>query len=476
MKKQVFIYGFFILIASQLEAQTAWSLRNCIDYALQQNINLQQSALNVRINKLQEQQAKWDQYPNVNGGFSNGYSVGRSIDPTSNQFINQGYYYNGLNLSSNVLLFGWYQKKYAIAQSKLETDASTAQYEQLQNDIALNIATGYLRILLARAQVGIAQQQLASDKEQRRLTAISVNAGQLPALNLAQMDAQLATDSSTLVATSTEASQSLLDLKAILNMDMQQELQIETPTFSNSMEVQQMPYASAQEIYLTALQKQSIITYNKLKTQSAQQQIKIAEANKYPQISLGWNAGTNFASSFKQPGEITYIGEAVIGSFTFQDTTINITRPNYEVALDPVPYFKQYGNNFRQTLTLNANVPIFNGYSNKLNIERAKINMQNLTLTQKLGEQKLQQDIYRAYADANNSMQKHIAAIRNQQAAQTALDMGIQRLRNGMSNTLEYTTLQNNLSRAKATTISQQYDYIFKTKVLDFYAGKSIEL
>jgi outer membrane protein len=475
MKSVVFIFITLLLFNKSI-AQTPWTLQQCIDYAIKNNITIKQSELNVKLNSLQEQQNKWAQYPNLNADFNNGVSFGRSVDPTSNQFINQGYYFNGLNVGTNVLLFGWFQKKYAVQQSALETHASIEQYKQLQNDVSLNIATAYLRILLAREQIKVAQIQLQADLEQYRQTAIRVAAGQLPELNVAQMQAQVATDSSTLIGVMAEANQSVLDLKAILNMDMQNYLDIVTPNFDDPSVVNVLAYSNAEEIYNIAVTRQNTIAYNGFKIKSAEKQIQIAQANKYPQVNLSWNAGTNYASSYKEPGSTTYLGEVPLGSFQIGDSTIQVTRPDYKVNLNNIPYFKQYGNNFRQSLTVGASIPIFNGYANKINIERAKINLQNMQYIDLQGRQKLQQDIYRAFTDATNTLQKHIAAIRNEQTAKRALELGTKRFLIGMSTTLEYTTLQNNYSRAKANTLSMQYDYIFKTKILDYYAGKNIDM
>jgi outer membrane protein len=197
-------------------AQDKWTLQQCIQYALKNNISIQQSELNAKLNALQMQQTKFAQYPNVNADVNNGVSVGRSIDPTSNTFINQGYYFNGFSVASNVLLFGWYAKKYQRQQSELDYKASVEQYKQLQNDISLNIATG----LLAKEQVKINEAQLKTDAEQYAFTKKRVNAGQLPELNSAQLFAQVAIDSGNVITSKLDVNSALLDLKALLNMEM----------------------------------------------------------------------------------------------------------------------------------------------------------------------------------------------------------------------------------------------------------------
>jgi multidrug efflux pump subunit AcrA (membrane-fusion protein) len=131
--------------------RSQWTLEDCVLYAKENNLSVAENALNERLAKLVLEQNKVSRLPNVNADFSLGESYGRSIDPTSNQFVTKGFLYNTTGLSSQVLVFGWFQKKYQIEQSQLDLYASEYAFKQLKEDIALNVATGFLRVLLARS-------------------------------------------------------------------------------------------------------------------------------------------------------------------------------------------------------------------------------------------------------------------------------------------------------------------------------------
>jgi outer membrane protein len=474
MKKSgVFLLIFYSLVCN---AQNIWSLQQCIAYAVKHNISVQQSELNIKMSALQVQQNKYSQYPSLNADVSNGFSLGRSIDPTSNTFINQGYYYNGLSMNSGVLLFGWFAKKYQREQGQLNMQANVEQYKQLQNDIALNIATGYLRILLAKEQVRINEAQLLTDLEQYRFTRKRVDAGALPELNAAQLQAQVMIDSASLNNSKLDVNSALLDLRAFLNMDMQVAFDIQTPDINTIPLASLLSYPNAEEIFTVAKTKRPNITSNDYKIKSAEKQIDIAKSALYPSVSLGATLGTNYASTVKSITGATYKGDEFLGNIKFGDSNIAITRPAYNYQTATVPLFKQYDNNFRQTVSLGVSVPILNGYTSKLNIARAKISLESANFTQQQEVNTLKQNVYKAYNDAQASIQKLSSAKNSEEASQIALNYAIKRYNAGMLNTQEYTTQQNTLTRAKINTALAQYDLIFKMKILDFYLGKEINL
>jgi outer membrane protein len=295
-----------LLYACQASAQDKFSLRQCVEYALQHNINLQQSELNVKLSAVQMQQTKFAQYPNVNADVNNGVSVGRSIDPTSNTFINQGYYFNGFSVAGNVLVFGWFARKYARQQSELDNKANVEQYKQLQNDISLNVATGYLRVLLAKEQVKINEAQLQTDLQQYSFTKKRVNAGQLPELNSAQLFAQVSADSSNVISSQLEVNSALLDLKALLNMEMNMPFDIVPVNGIASQVFALQNYPSAENIFITAVSKRPAIQANDYKIKSAMKQIDIAKTAQYPSLNLGASIGTNYASTVKSLTGATY--------------------------------------------------------------------------------------------------------------------------------------------------------------------------
>lgn len=456
--------------------RTRWTLEDCVLYAKENNLSVAENALNERLAQLVLEQTKAGRLPNLNADFTLGESYGRSIDPTSNQFVTKGFLYNTTGLSSQVLLFGWFQKKYMTQQSQLDVYAAEYAFKQLKEDIALNVATGFLRVLLAREQVRINEAQLNQDQEQYRQTHQFVRNGKLPELNAAQMMAQLSGDSATLLSSVTDERIALLQLKALMNLDFSQEFDIITPDVNMAQITGTEMLGTPDDIYAIALNQQNRTKYNQLKLLSAKKTLDIAKAQQYPQVSLFANLGTNYSSNVKDITGQTYLGEVPLGSINVAGTSYPISRPEYSYETRTRPWLTQYGDNIRANAGLSVSIPIFNAYAAKTSIQKAKIGLVSQQIATDNDKQKLRQDIIKAYEEARAASQKFAAARRSEDAARRALNFAVKRYEVGMINTYEYTATQAALYKASTSVLSAKYDLIFKLKVLDYYMGNPIRL
>lgn len=456
--------------------RTRWTLEDCVLYAKENNLSVAENALNERLAQLILEQTKAGRLPNLNADFSLGESYGRSIDPTSNQFVTKGFLYNTTGISSQVLLFGWFQKKYMTQQSQLDVYAAEYAFKQLKEDIALNVATGFLRVLLAREQVRINEAQLNQDQEQYRQTQQFVQNGKLPELNAAQMMAQLSGDSATLLSSITDERIALLQLKALMNLDFAQEFDLITPDVNMAQLTGTEMLNTPDEIYSIALNQQNRTKYNQLKLLSAKKTLDIAKAQQYPQVSLFANLGTNYSSNVKDITGQTYLGEVSLGTINISGSSFPITRPDYSYETRTRPWLTQYGDNIRANAGLTISIPIFNAYAAKTSIQKAKIGLVSQQIATDNDKQKLRQDIIRAYEEARAASQKFAAARRSEDAARRALNFAVKRYEVGMINTYEYTATQAALYKASTSVLSAKYDLIFKLKVLDYYMGNPIRL
>lgn len=468
-----------LFIYSSLSAQDAnWTLQRAVQYALDHNISIQQNELNRRLEKLTLQQNQLSQLPSVNVSTGYGRSFGRSIDPTSNQFVDgSSYDFMSLSGSADVLLFGWFQRRNRISQSKFNLQAAGKELEQLQNDVSLNVATGYLRILLAKEQVKINEQQVALSKQQLEQTRSFADAGRVPELNVAQLEAQLASDSSNLIGALTEYNAAILDIKALLNLDfttpfeavVHQDIQAD---FNNA-------FIEPTEVYAAAVSRMPVIAGARLRLDAARKGHAAAKGGLLPQLALSAQAGTNYSTLNKDYSVTGATVSPVQGTYAF-DSSRNDVLPVYQTtpvfATSTLPLGKQLDNNFRQTISLGLNIPIFNGWQAQTAVRQAKINMLNQQLSVDQAELKLKQDVYKAHNDARNALQKYYAAQRASDAAKRAYEFAQKRNELGLTNTVEYLVIQNNWYRAEANRASAKYDLIFKLKVIDFYLGKELKL
>ncbi|MBK7762402.1 MAG: TolC family protein [Bacteroidetes bacterium] len=461
---------------SRSEFGGQWSLQQCIEFAMNNNLQIAETVLNERMAKLVWQQQNNSRLPSLNADASVGESYGRSIDPTSNQFVTKGFLYNSMGLSSQVLLFGWFQKMYQSQQSKLEFEAAGAANLQLKDDIALNIATGFLRVLLARETVKINEAQLKLSNEQYQQTIKFSEAGKVPELNVAQMLSQLSTDSANWVSAKSDEKISLLQLRALMNLDFEQEFDIQAPNIDIAQLSTLPALPEAESIFRTATQNQYRMKYNELKLESARKNLSIAKSVQYPQLSILGNIGTNYSSVNRDIIGQTYIGEVVVGNVKVGTSEFPITQPMYNYNTRTRALLNQYGDNIRANIGLGLSIPILNGYSARTNIQKAKLGLVSQQIIMDSDKQKLKQDIYKAYEEVKASAQKYNAAKRAQDAAQRAQDFAVKRYSIGMISTFEYTSTLNSLYNASSTVLSSKYDLIFKLKVLDYYMGKPIKL
>jgi len=224
--------AFALLIFSTSFGQDKWDIRRCVDHALKNNISVRQTDLQSRFSELSYKQNKGGQLPSLNFGSSVGYRLGRSDNPTTGVLEDNNFLNVGMQLQSSVSLFNWFSQKNTIEASRLSWEADKEQTKKIQNDIALNVAVAYLQILLAREQANLSNVQVDQTKAQLENTRKRVDAGVLPELNAAELEAQLARDSSSLVTAEASVQQFLLQMKALLNLDAGASFDIVTPPVS----------------------------------------------------------------------------------------------------------------------------------------------------------------------------------------------------------------------------------------------------
>ncbi|RYY93915.1 MAG: TolC family protein, partial [Chitinophagaceae bacterium] len=221
------VLGLFLGLMAQ--GQEQWDLRRCVDYALANNISVKQQDVQARLARLNYDQARLSQYPNLNFSTNLGLNSGRNIDRTTNQYTSEPIFYNTLNLQSSVDVFNFFAKRNLVEANRIESMAAGAFVDKVKNDIALNVAVGYLTVLQARQQVGILRFKQQQTGAQLEVTRKQVRAGSVPEINAAQLEAQLAQDSANVVNAKTSEIQSVYNLKALLALDAALPFDVATP-------------------------------------------------------------------------------------------------------------------------------------------------------------------------------------------------------------------------------------------------------
>ena len=477
MIRQVIKLGIALLFFHSSFAQPAiekWDLRKCVEYALEHNISVRQADLQIRFAELDFKQSKLAQYPGANLSSNLGYSAGRNQDPTSFSLITTGYIFNNYSLQASVDLFNWFSKKNNVAVKDLNLKATQAGVEKAKNDIALNVAVAYLQILLAREQVNLALSKLSQTKSQLESTRKQVDAGKLPELNAANLESLVAADSSSVISAETAAQQSMLQMKALLNLDAGIPFDVVIPPV-DLIPVENLADLQPEAVYNLAISNMPQQKVDEFNLKAALKSVQVARGSMYPTISLFGSLGDAFNSRAEEVKSI--IGFSRVGSVTINGTPYDVYPliPN-NYTKGKVSYFDQLNQNFRQSIGLSVSVPILNGGTLRTAWQRSKLNVKQVELTKEKNSFTLKQDIYTAYNDAVAAVQKFNANKKSVDAAQIAYDFAIKRYDLGLLSTFDLVTTQTTLQQAKSQLLYSQYDFVFKMKLLEFYKGQGLKL
>jgi outer membrane protein len=455
-----------------------WDLRRCVEYALEHNISVRQADVQARIIALTYKQSKLSQYPSVSFQNNGGYQFGRSIDPSTNQFTTDKILFANHTVNLNMDIFNWFSKKNTIEANRLQAESYVAGVQKAKDDVALNVANAYLQVLLSAEQINVSEVQVKQTLQQQDLVSKQVKAGSLPELNLAEVDAQLANDSSSLITANSNYTLSVLQLKAILNVSADVPFVVDTPPV-DMIPVEPLGELDPAAVYALAVANLPQQKINDLNLQSAIKNVAAAKGAMYPTLSLFGQLDTRYSNAQRQIGK-DYVSTFVpIGLVNVSGTPYTVTTINQQLiptGFDKNTYFRQLNNNFSQAIGLGLNIPIFNGGIARTNWQKSKLNVVNAQLQKEDGEQTLKQDIYQAHANAVAALQKFNASKKSVEASQKAFTFASKRFDVGLLNTIDLITNQNNLFRAKIDMLSAQYDYVFKIKLLEFYKGQGLKL
>lgn len=459
-------------------------MRRCVDYAISNNISVKQSDLQTRFSELTYKQGKQSQWPSLS--FSNSYSfrLGRAENPSTGILEDNNIFNINFGLNSQVSIFNWFSKKNSIESNRLSYEADKAQVKKVQDDIALNVAVAYLQILLAREQVNLVKVQILTTLEQLANTKKRVDVGVLPELNAAELEAQLARDSSSLITAETSVQQFLLQMKAVLNLDAGAIFDIDTPPVDR-IPVDNLADLLPESVYALAvvnLPQQKVID---LRLQSARKSVESAKGQLYPSFGGFVSLGTNYVRFKDKPiynqvitGYSSSLLRTNAGGGVYLPVEVPVTQQGSTVVsyFSPDKFGEQLNKNFGQGFGIGLSVPIFSGGALRTNWERSKLFVKQWELTKEQDNQTLKQNIFRAYNDATAAIQKFNSDKKGVETARKSFDYAQKRYDLNLLSSFDLISSQNNLLRARIQALYSQYDYVFKMKLLEFYKGQGIRL
>ncbi len=448
------------------------TLSQAVETALQHNLNVKSYELNLKNAELSYQQAKYNQLPSMNGNINQAASFGRSINPYTNGYDSRNINYNNVGLNASVLVFNGGQLKNSIAQTDFSLKASREDLLSIRDNISLQVVLSYVTILNSEDQLTIAKNQTQITKLQIDRTEKLVRAGTLANSSLLDLKAQLANEESNVVSFQSTLDLNRLTLVQLLNdsnmsvFDLER-IQVPVPS-SKAYET------GISDIYAKAVAAQPVVRAADFRVQSAARSVEVAKAFRLPSLSVNgsWSANqSNALKSYEILGTKTVnLGNVAISGQNYPITT---TQANV-VESGTVDYFDQLNNTQNKVISMNLSIPIFTKYLNKTRISQANLQRQNAEIAAEQARLTLRQNIEQAYVNMLNSAKKYEAGTVQVSALEESFRASESRFNAGTIDFVSYNLQKTNLDKARLGLIQAKYDYVFRTKILDYYQGKSL--
>ena len=467
-------YIFFAVImfsGYNLFAQSKlWTLSNCIDTAIVKNIQLNETQLTSKLNEINYDQAKANTLPNfsiTDGQNFNFHSYTPST--SSGQASYENISSNNAALNGTITLFNGFLLKNTIKQSKFIYDASNFDLEKMKNDITLNVVAAYLQVIYSYKTLEIAKSELRNDSTQLEKTQKFVDAGKLAEGNLLQVQSQLTTDKASAVSADNQLQLAKVTLMQLMNMPVVDKFDVDSIGTQESLTESIIP---ATDIYNKSEGIMPEIKSADLVIKANEIGINNAQALAYPKLTLGGALKTSYSSSNSlytttvSQGEIGYLennpSQEVWGALP------NTSKQNFAFP-------KQFGDYFTPAISLNITIPILNNFQAKYGIAKAKINLQNSQFEEQAVKDQLRKNVEQAYTDFTAAVKNYAAAIDNLTSEKRTYSDMEKKFNIGLTTATDFIIEKNNYEKAQISVVQAKYTYIFKSKIIDFYLGKSLK-
>ncbi|MCD4731839.1 MAG: TolC family protein [Bacteroidales bacterium] len=472
----IFLFLFFLIFILKANAQDTkeWSLEECINYALDNNISVKQQDLNIDYQQELLLQSKLGILPNVNGFANYGYNFGKSLDPYTNRFYDEDVTSNTLSVQGDLNIFSGLQQLKRIKRNMLNLQAAQFDADYYRDEISITVAMEYLQTLYYLEFVEMAYNQLDITNQQVTRTSKLVEAGTLAKGDLLIIEAQQASEELSVVEAENNLTLSYLNLTQLLELDTPEGFVIEKPELGL---IDQPEIFTPEQIYGIAVENRPEIKSAEIKVESSERELGIARGTFYPSLSLNASIGSGYSGKYeKGVGEKLPLHYPQIGKTASDEDVYALYQVEGYAEYDVPSYGVQLSDNIYQSIFLNLRIPIFNGWTSRSSVAQAKIGIANADLELQQQKRDLYKIIQQAYNDALAALNKHKAADKRVNATGESFNYAEQKFNVGLINSVEYNDAKKEANNALSQLIQAKYDFVFRTTVIDFYMGKPLTL
>jgi outer membrane protein len=444
----VFALLFGFGLSSQAQTKQ-WTLEECVRYALENNITIKLTELDVQNAVIDKKGALGSYLPSVSGNASHSWNIGRNVNPVTNLASTQTTQYTSLGVNSSVDIFKGLQNQNTYRRAKLSIIASQYQLVKMQEDISLNVASAFLQILSNKEDLKVKKEQLAIDEKRYARSEEMVNAGTIPRGDLFDLKATVATDKQNITVSENNLLISKLSLAQLLQLKEFADFDVVDDT--DVKDENNIMAQSPTDIYNKAKETRTELKLAQTNLEIAEKNVAIAKGAYLPTLSGFYAFRTSASYSDLPTGQVDAGGNPIFRS--------------------PDPVLDQFSDNKGHNFGLDLQIPIFNGFSVKNNVERSKVSLEKSKIDLEQKSLDLQRNVFTAFTDAKGALNTYESSTITLEARQQAYNYAKEKYDVGLMNSFDFTQAQTLLTNAQSDVIRTKYDYMFKIKILEFYFG-----
>ena len=433
MRKTIAISSLTILCSFNLQAQESWNLERCINHAIEHNLSIKQKEAAREQSEIELSTAKWSRSPNLNGNIGQSFNFGRALQ-ADNTYGNHNTNNSSFSLGTSIPLFTGMQIPNNIALSKLNLKAATEDLEKAKEDISIQVASFFLQVLFNHELTKVARNQAQLSQEQLEKKVAFFKSGKASEADVLEAKSRLAQDQLSVVQAENNYHLALLDLSQLLELPSPEDFHISIPDIDSFKTELSLP----EEIYAQAMMNKPAIKAAQYRLQGAEKSIRIAQSAYYPQLSFGAGIGTNY----------------------------------YHLSgIENEAFHTQWRQNMNKYLQFSLSIPLFNRFQTRNRVKSARI--QHTALAWQLEESKktLYKEIQQAYYNALAAESKYKSSLSASESAEASFRLMSEKYANGKASATEYNEMRTAWMKALSEGIQAKYEFVYRSKILDFYKG-----
>lgn len=436
--KRIILIACVMATGYGIQAQEAWSLQKCIEYAIEHNLSIKQQEASRNQSEVELNTAQWSRLPNLNGNVGQSFNFGRALQ-ADNTYGNRNTANTNFSLGTNIPLFTGLQIPNSIALAKLNLKAATEDLKKAKEDISIQVASYYLQALFNEELSKVAQNQVKLSQEQLDRKVAFFKNGKASEAEVYEAKSRLAQDEMSAVQADNNYRLALLDLSQLLELPTPEGFTIaEPPTVEMNVQL-----SLPDEVYSQAMTNKPSIKAAQYRLEGAEKSIRIAQSGYYPQLSFGAGLSTNY---YNMSG------------------------------IETASFSSQWHQNFNKYLQFSLSIPLFNRFATRNRVKSARIQKNALQWRLEESKKTLYKEIQQAYYNALAAEAKYRSSQSASEASEASFKLMSEKYANGKATATEYNEVRTLWMKALSDHIQARYDYIFRSKILDFYKGEPLKL